>query len=46
MMFIASIVTIAAVALAYQITLPQIWTRIPARRRRHRGLPTCAVPTP
>ena len=36
MMLTASIVTIAAVALAYQLTLPQIWTRLPDRRRRRR----------
>ena len=34
MMLTASIVTIAAVALAYQLTLPQIWSWLPDRRRR------------
>ena len=36
MMLTASIVTIAAVALAYQITLPQIDAFFPVLRRRHR----------
>ena len=36
MMLTASIVTISAVALAYQITLPQIWSRLPVLRRRQR----------
>ena len=35
MMLTASIVTIAAVALAYQITLPEIWRLLPVLRRRH-----------
>ena len=36
MMLTASIVTIAAVALAYQITLPQIDALLPVLRGRHR----------